>query len=76
MRINIEMTDTFGGGANYSWVKRETIELNDKVTDRQIVIACKKALGITGVKCDKEDFGDMIKLKIRKACVVVFITFE
>lgn len=76
MKISMEMTDTFGGEANYSWVTRKEITIPDNTSDLKIVRACKKALEITGVKCIKEDIGDMIKLKLINACIVVFITFK
>ena len=76
MKMKIEMTDTYGGEANYSWVTRKDVEFKENATDRQIVMAAKKALNITGVKCIKESYGDLIKLKLVNACVVVFITFD
>lgn len=76
MKCYIEMTDTYGGETNYSWVKREKFECAG-MTDRQIVRKAKDLLGLKGVKCDKEyDTHDTIKYKIRNACVVFFITFE
>jgi hypothetical protein len=46
-----EFTDTMAGAANYSWVRRETVELPSHTTDRAIVRACKAALALTGVRC-------------------------
>ena len=69
----VEYTDTFGGDANYSWVNRETVTLSDCATDRQIVLACKEAVGLSGVKCDREELGEMIVLRPRGEYTVVFI---
>jgi len=45
----------------------------DNATERSIVIKAKKELGLTGLICDREDLGGMIKLKPRGSCTVVFI---
>jgi len=75
MKVHIEHTDTFGGEANYCWVHREDLELPDTANDRAIVRACKKAIGMTGVKCNREDWQDIICLRPRGVCQVIFITF-
>jgi hypothetical protein len=36
MLWNVELTDTFGGEANYSWVRRDQLELPADATDRQV----------------------------------------
>jgi hypothetical protein len=72
----IEVTDTFGGEANYSWVKRYEIKLNEKYSDYKIVREAKKLAGWTGLKCQREEFSDTIRLKPSKVCQVMFITFE
>ena len=73
--FNIELTDTFGGESNYSWVKRT--ELTTKKSSRRAIIQAAKAwAGYTGLRCIVEDFGDMIKLRPRGICHVMFITFE
>jgi len=75
MQIQAEMTDTFGGEANYSWVNRQRLTVKDGATDRQIVIAAKKALGITGVKAYKDwDIGDEQRYSISGACVCFFVS--
>jgi hypothetical protein len=73
MKIKYEHTDTFGGEANYSWVNRGEVELPDNASDLQIVRTVKAALGMSGVKCDKEDWQGMIVLYPRKICQVIFI---
>lgn len=73
MFYNLELTDTFGGQANYSWCNRETIELPDTASDRQIIMAAKAALGLTGTRCKRSDYGECIELKPVGACAVAFI---
>ncbi len=68
----IEMTDTFGGEANYCWVNRFTCEAK----------SMKAAL--TKVKQDvynfpakvrhtTSDYGDMLRADVKKDCVVFFV---
>ena len=71
--FKVEYTDTLGGDANYSWCERETVTLSDCATDRQIVLACKNAVGLSGVKCDRQEWGEGIMLHPRGECTVVFI---
>lgn len=73
MKIKFEHTDTFGRDANYSWVKRGEVDVPDKATDLQIVRAVKLALGMNGVKCDKEEWNGMIVLRPRRICQIIFI---
>ena len=73
--IKIEVTDTFGGEANYSWVKRYELDPLDNQTNKQLIRRVKKVIGWTGVRCKKQDFGDMIELKPANFCNVCFITF-
>jgi len=68
-----ELTDTFAGEANYSWVKRETITIPDRSSDRKIVMGAKSALGLTGQRCRKVDHGDTIELRPYGQCTVAFI---
>ena len=76
IQVKYEMTDTFGGDANYSWVNRGGFAYKENMTDRSIVRKVKKELGITGVRCKKTEFGDEIVLDIVGACIRIFITFE
>lgn len=71
-----ELTDTMGGEANYSWVRRDTIEVPDNASDLTVVRRAKSALGLTNVRCRKSDYGDMIELRPYGLCQVAFITFE
>jgi hypothetical protein len=68
----IEVTDTFGGEANYSWVNKYCVEATDKTAVRR----AKKAIGWNGIRCDREDCGEFIKLIPRGMCQVAFIQME
>lgn len=73
---DIELTDTFGGEANYSWVKRVELEFDKNYTDRQFVRRVKAELGLTGVRCEIEDYGDSITIRPRGLCQVAFASFR
>jgi len=73
--IKIELTDTFGGEANYSWVKRFEIK-DESLTDLQLVRKAKKLAGLNGVRCNKSEYGDLIELKPYGINMVLFITWE
>lgn len=75
--ITIEHTDTFGGEANYSWVRRETIEEpeNKPFSRRAIVRKAKAFAGMAGYRTKVTDYGDMIEIRPAGLCQVVFITW-
>ena len=75
MTAQIELTDTFGGEANYSWIKRHEFE-TDGLTDNQIIRKARKLIGLDGVQTTKSDCGDMIQWNIKGACLVAFLTFN
>lgn len=74
MKYQIEHTDTFGGEANYSWVKRRELELPSDVNERVLVRKAKAELDLTGCRCRKVDMGETIALYPIGSCTVVFIT--
>ena len=49
----VEVTDTFGGESNYSWVRRHTITAK---SDLAAVRKAKAAEGWSGVRCEREDY--------------------
>ena len=73
--INIVVTDTFGGEANYSWVKRVTLDSKLNETTKQLIRRVKKELGYSGIPCEINDYFDMIEIRPKKICHVIFITF-
>lgn len=71
--FTVEYTDTFGGEANYSWVKRFT--LNHKGTDLALVRVVKKMLGLNGVRAKVYYHGDTIEVRPSGSCTVAFIYY-
>lgn len=76
--VQFELTDTFGGEANYCWVRRETIPAAEaaKLSDAAIIRRAKAFAGLTGHRCEKENYGDTIALRPRGVCWVLFINFN
>ena len=76
--IQYEVTDTFGGEANYSWVKRGTIECKpgEEYSDLAAIRRVKKAIGWNGVRCKTEQWGEQIVLRPTGMCQVCFIDFH
>lgn len=65
-----EYTDTFGGEANYGWVRRVSFAAPRGASDRTVSRRAKAALGMTGTAWDKEYDG---RYKPRHEATVVFI---
>lgn len=74
MKYEIEVTDTFGGEPNYCWVRRAEIEVDDNISDLALVRRAKAAVGYTGVKCRRDDYGDMLVLRPSGLLRIIFIT--
>lgn len=88
----IEITDTFGGEANYCWVRRHSFAMPEmthygydgsqgytkaaKTYRRELVKRAKALAGWTGARCEVTDFGDTVEIRPRGACVVAFVTFK
>lgn len=76
VKWDVEMTDTFGGEANGSWVRRGTTLVREGASRLAIVRAVKRELGITGTRCRVTDHGDMLELKPYGFCTVAFATVQ
>jgi hypothetical protein len=76
--IHYEVTDTFGGESNYSWVKRGKVKCKpgEEYTNLAAVRRVKRAIGWNGVKCRVESDGDTITLYPRGVHQVCFISFH
>ena len=73
MLWTVELTDTFGGQANYSWVRRDSFELPASASDRRIISTAKAALGLTGQRCRRFDYGEGFELRPSGSCTVAFV---
>lgn len=78
MTLHIEVTDTFGGEANYCWVKRGTTKA---ISRRGIIDAVKRLAGWTGwcrvkVVNNTGDFMEIRPVDTSGICQVAFVHTE
>ena len=73
MQYIAELTDTFGGEANYAWVIRKDIPSMPTTTDRALIRRAKSALGISKLRHIAHKHGDDIHLQLIGANMVAFI---
>ena len=69
---DIEVTDTFGGQANYSWVDRYAIRMPDDISDLALVRRIKSAAGYSGIRGQTYVSGDSVEIRFPARCVVIF----
>lgn len=72
---NIEVTDTFGGEANYAWGYQRVLDAPATLSQRALVRRVKALIGWTGARCDVTDYGDMLDIRPRGTCIVCFVTY-
>lgn len=87
----VEYTDTFGGEANYSWLRQAIIimpELDhygydgssgyakaNRVYQRELMRRAKAAVGLTGVKGETHDRRASYEFRPRRSNTVMFVTW-
>lgn len=76
MAYQLEITDTFGGEANYSWVHWKYFEASPQASRRALVRRAKAVAGWTNVPCVVDEYGDLISIKPRGAAMVAFVTWS
>ena len=75
MRIICEVTDTFGGEANYSWRRHKEFRMKDNASRRSIIRKAKQSLGINSRHTAVDDYGDAYTLRFSEN-IVVFINCD
>lgn len=90
-KYDIEYTDTFGGEANYCWVKRHTITVPDwdhfadwdgngrrepKGYQAYVMREAKKAVGLTGVRGRTYNMGDGYTFIPYNSSTILFVTYH
>lgn len=89
---DVEYTDTFGGEANYCWVKRAVVHMPElthygydggtnygranRIANRELMKAAKAAMGLTGVRGVTYHHGDMSEFRPYRSGTVMFITYR
>ena len=68
----IEHTNTFGGKANYCWVRRYEIPDGTRL---QRVRKAKALTGLTGERCTVHDYGVTLEIRPAGRCEVVFVVW-
>lgn len=91
-KYSIELTDTFGGEANYSWVKRDTVTMPElthygydgstnyakanRTYRRELMKRAKATMGLTGLKGRTYWYGDESKFRPYGLLQVMFVTYK
>lgn len=75
-KFKFEYTDTFGGEANYSWVKRREEEFPSDISDLALMRRAKKWAGLTNVRGRVDNCGDSIAFYPRGYNTVLFVSAE
>lgn len=75
--VKIEVTDTFGGEANYCWVRRYEFTGHDNLTQRQVIRAAKEHAGWTGWNCKTTNWGNgSYDVRPVGVCQIMFISTD
>jgi hypothetical protein len=72
----VTVTDTFGGEANYGWVKRYEFQPRNAESQRSVIRQAKSLANMTAVKADTYDYGDGYTVKPRGYNQIIFVDFE
>lgn len=86
MAYEVEYTDTCGGEANYSWVRRARIpdithSIDSTRAERRayqatIMRRAKAAAGISGLRGQTVNYGDGWEFRPYRHCTVLFVTWS
>ncbi len=70
-QIEAEYTDTFGGVANYCWVRRATLDIEEGVSTRAIQRRVRATLGLQGLRGRWENYGDAWTFRPYRMCTIL-----
>jgi hypothetical protein len=74
---DVEVTDTFGGEANYAWCRRYTLTVPADIKPATFMRKVKDLIGWTGVRCNVSDFGNgSLDIRPRGVCQVCFTSYH
>ena len=71
--FDIEVTDTFCGESNYSWVRRTTITAPPALSRLCLVRRVKAAIGWTGMPCQVSPIGNALEIRPKGRALVAFV---
>ena len=69
---DIEVTDLFGGEANYCWVNRYETTTADDISDLALVRRIKSVTGYSGIRGRTYVSGDFVEIRFPSRCIVIF----
>ena len=69
---DIEVTDTYGGEANYSFARRYAVHTADDISDLALVRRIKGVAGYSGIRGQTCISGDFVEIRFPARCVVIF----
>lgn len=72
----VEVTDTFGGEANYSWVRRYSFPVRKGDSDLAIMRKAKAIAGYTGLRGRSANLGDSFEFRPWGLLHILFVTFD
>lgn len=73
-KFEIEVTDTFGGEANYAWVRRGEAELPERASNRAVIKSVRRLAGWpTSVRVSIYRLGDSWEVRPRGLNQVAFV---
>lgn len=78
IKVNVELTDTFNGEANYGWVRRAEFNLpsDDTYNMRKVLKKVREELGLGNVKLRQGwDYHDQLRYNIDGCNLCIFILF-
>lgn len=76
MSYEAELTDTFGGEANYSWVRRREFNAPAGASQALIMRRAKAAVGISGLRGVTYSYGDSYEFRPYGECTVLFVQWR
>ena len=69
---DIEVTDLFGGEANYAWVERSKLRVPDGISYLALVRRIKSVTGYSGIRGRTWVAGDFVQIRFPSRCIVIF----
>ena len=69
---DIEVTDTFGGQANYCWVERSKLRVPGGISYLALVRRIKSVTGYSGIRGHTYVSGDFVEIRFPSRCIVIF----
>ena len=76
LTYDVEYTDTFGGEANYSWVRRASFTGPDDMPQREVMRKARALVGLTGVRGTFENQYECFALRPYGSHTIMFVTWR